>query len=190
MTRPHPRLGLPSDSAVNLLKARLLPIDQARPAWKAWCEACDIDAASWMEVRLLAGIGERMDELDPDSPLRPRLEGVRRFIWTRNQIRLARSMPFLQALADAGLPFMLLKGGARIALSSDAAGQRFIRDIDVLIARDRMFEAVDVVLGKGFRPMTGRLPGSARAVPFDHVYGGGATGREGCEIDLVNPWEA
>ncbi len=184
MARPESSLGLPSQSAVNLLKARLLPIGPARAAWKAWCETADIDTASWREVRLLAGVGARMDQLDPDSPLRPRMEGIRRFIWTRNQLRLGHSMPFLEVLAEAGIPFMLLKGGARIALSPQAVGERFIRDIDILVAQDRVSDAVEAILKKGFRPMTGRLPGSTRASPFDHVYGGGVTGREGCEIDL------
>jgi hypothetical protein len=179
-----PAIGLPGRSALLLLKARALPEEAARDAWAAWVAENDIETASWMEIRLLAGVGGRIDLLDPDSPLRPRLEGIRRFIWTRNQMRLGRSIPFLETLSRAGIPFLLLKGGARIAQSGTASGERFIRDLDVLVTRERVSQAVDAVLDAGFRPMTGRLPGRARAVPFDHVYGDGGAGRDGCEIDL------
>ena len=135
-------------------------------------------------MRLLAAVAERLKELAPKSPLRPRIEGIRRYVWARNQMRLAASLPAIDALLSVGIPVMLLKGGARLASDPRAASSRFLRDFDLLVPRSEMAPATDALLDAGFRPSTGLLPGSARASAFIRDHSDGADASVRPEIDL------
>jgi hypothetical protein len=58
----------------------------------------------------------------------------------------------LRRLAEKDVPFCLLKGSALIAGGHLAAGERFIRDVDVLVPRDRLAEAVSICFAVRWKP--------------------------------------
>lgn len=167
MTPDYLKRSWPSASLLLLLKAYSAPDDAAAKAWREWVSTGDLDKSGWPEVRLLAAVAERLPVLDPNTPIRGRLEGIRRFVWTRNQMRLMASLPALDALLAVKVPLMLLKGGARIASDQAAASARYLRDIDILVPRGDMAAAIDALRRAGFRASIGRLPGEVRAAPFD-----------------------
>ncbi|MBS0560009.1 MAG: nucleotidyltransferase family protein, partial [Proteobacteria bacterium] len=122
----------PPESQLLLLRAILAGPETARAAWRAWCGMRDLDSASWPEVRLLANLAGRLPALDPGSALIPRIQGIRRFVWTQTQMQLAGARPLLAAIAQAGIPMMPLKGAARLA-DGVRGNARLVRDIDVLV---------------------------------------------------------
>ncbi|MEO0999697.1 MAG: nucleotidyltransferase family protein [Pseudomonadota bacterium] len=175
----------PEGPADLLVKARLSPPDRARAAWRAWRAERDFDDALQAEFRLLPGLAPRLDLLEPGADIRPRIEGIRRFNWARNRMRLARMLPFFDVLAAAGVTPMVLKAAARFATSPEALKDRYCRDLDVLIRPEDLARATEAVLAAGWRPMTGNLPGRRRAVPFDRYLHGEPPGTGGGpEIDI------
>lgn len=167
----------PSYECHLLLKAAICSLDKAQKAWLEWCQIQSIDRASWAEVRLLASVVKRIDQIDPNCSFRPKIEGVRRFIWARNQIHFSKNYPFLNLLD--GIPCMLLKGAARVALNPSLAGERFMRDIDLLLPVDQIEEGVKRLLRGGMRPKHGKIPPVERSAAFDAVYQSSE-----CEIDI------
>ncbi len=84
MAAPRER-GWPHGTTDLLLKAALAPEPIAARAWKAWTRERDFDKVTWPEMRLLAPLAIRLATLDPDSPLRPRIDGLAKRLWTETQ---------------------------------------------------------------------------------------------------------
>ena len=165
-TTDYSEIGWPAPDLRLLLRVYYSPVEQARDAWHKWLSFHSIDSATWAEVRLLAAIAQRIQIIEPGSSQQPLLEGVRRFVWARNQLRLDRSMPVIDILSNANIPVMILKGVARIAGNPAVTAARFVRDIDIMIEAQRLDEACDVLITNGWRPVNGILPGISRAEPF------------------------
>ncbi len=141
--RPDPREAL--------LQAAVSGPDCAAQAWAEWIASHTIDEVSWEELRLLGAIAGRIEELRVGAAERPRLEGIRRFIWAGTQMKIAAALPVLRSWAKREIPFALLKGVALIAGGFLTAGERFVRDVDVLVPRDRIVEAVEALLAAGWK---------------------------------------
>ena len=163
------RADWPAPELCLLLKAYICPEKQAHLAWREWLATRSIDNATWAEIRLLAALAGRIPLIDPQSPEQPLLDGVRRFVWTRNQARLDNSMIVIDILNKSGIPVMVLKGMARIATNSALASARYVRDIDIIVDAARIDETCNVLIANGWRPLYGRLPGESRAEPFGRL---------------------
>jgi Uncharacterised nucleotidyltransferase len=142
----------PPERQILLMTAALGRPDAAAGAWRKWNELCSLDEATSEEVRLLATIARRMSELDPRSPLMPRLQGARRYIFTRTQLTLAAARPLLAALSESGVRLMLIKGAVRIAAEPSLAAERTLRDVDILVHPDDLATALAIVERLGWKP--------------------------------------
>jgi hypothetical protein len=168
----------PPDSQIVLLQAILAEPAAARAAWRTWIGQRDLDSAAWAEVRLLANLAARLAALDPGSPLEPRIQGIRRFVWAQTQMRLAGARPLLTALAEAGIGMIPLKGAARMLGAPAAAGTRLLRDIDVLLRPEDWARGLRIADAQGWRccngwPYAGALEADtpARVYPMHHATG-------------------
>jgi hypothetical protein len=163
------RTDWPATELRLLLKACVCPEEEARSSWREWLATRSIDNATWAEVRLLAALAGRIGLIDPQSPARALLEGICRFVWTRNQARLDNSIIVFDLLNKSGIPVMLLKGMARIATNPAFASTRYVRDIDIIVEASHIDETCDVLISNGWRPVYGSLPGDSRAEPFGRL---------------------
>ena len=145
----------PPERQILLLTAALGAPAAAAAAWHRWNELCTLDEATPSEVRLLASVVRRMPELDPNSSLMPRLNGARRYIFTRTQLTLAAARPLLAAFTDAGLRMLLIKGAARVAEDPKLAAERTLRDVDLLFYGEELGKAFAIIERLGWEP---RLP--------------------------------
>ena len=140
--------GTPAGSLDLLARAALAPHVAAVEAWREWRRTRDIETTPWNEVRMLGAVAARIDHLEPGSPIRARMFGIRKFLWVQSQICINDSLDGIAALANAQIPVLLFKGAARIALDAAAAQERLIRDMDVLVPVGRevaAFEALETV---------------------------------------------
>lgn len=142
--------GTPTGSLDLLARAALAPLAQARLAWQYWRRDHDIDTTPWNEVRMLGAVAARIDELEADSPIRPRVLGIRKFLWVQSQICLQQGLTGLAALARADIPTLVFKGAARIALDASTAQERLIRDVDVLVPLGRELAAFQTLEQAGW----------------------------------------
>lgn len=138
-----------------LLRANLAEEERAREAWQEWRRTHVLDAADWQESRLLAPLARRIHELEPDSELLPRLEGMAKWHWTQTQFTLTEIVPALDALNAAGIPCMLFKGGADYAEGLAPATRRIMGDVDVLVQPDDIVRATDVLCQSGWESSSG-----------------------------------
>ncbi len=139
------------DPREALLQAAVSGPVRAAQGWAEWTAGHEIDEVSWDELRLLGAIARRSEELRVGPAERPRLEGIRRFIWAGTQMKIAAALPVLRSLAEKKIPFALLKGVALIAGGFLTPGERFVRDVDILVPRGRLAEAVETLLDAGWQ---------------------------------------
>ncbi len=142
---------LPVGTNALLIQAAIAPVDSARPAWQAWRSQRTIDEANWAEVRLLPCIAGRAKSLAITAAEQPRLDGIRRFVWSNTQKQLLAIRPAVQCLAEQGFEPMPLKGAAVICHGLSGISDRYIRDVDILLRPEYMARALELLVAKGWR---------------------------------------
>lgn len=143
----------PTANQTLLLKAALLDAEAALPAWESWKKVNDIDVLEAGTFRLMGLLYRNLVRVGASAadPLLPRLKGLYRNFWTKNQLVLGRKTVVLKALAERGIPCMLLKGaGLTLAVYRDH-GVRPMEDFDLMVPRDRTGEVMDLLEGMGWR---------------------------------------
>jgi hypothetical protein len=148
-TSPDP-IAVPRGGLDLLVRAALAPEAEARAAWRRWRAEHDLDTTSWSEVRMLAAVASRIATLEEDADVRPRVEGIRKFLWVHTQMCLEPAGPALAALSEAGIPVLLTKGAARVVAQPASAHERLIRDVDVLVPLASAERALSLLCGTGW----------------------------------------
>lgn len=138
---------LPTLHQHHLLRASLLgdPVP-VRESFDRWKSLVPIDAVDQGSMRLLPLLYRNLKRLGIDDPLMPRLKGVYRQVWFRNQLVLEHGRRALQALSAAGIPAIVLKGAALVETVYDEPALRPMEDYDVLVPREHFRRAVGVML--------------------------------------------
>lgn len=161
----------PTPGQTLLLRAALLEGEAALAAWEDWKAENDLDYLEAGTFRLMGLLYRNLVRVgvDPADTLLPRLKGIYRNFWTKNQLVLGRKAVVLKALAAREIPCMLLKGaGLTLTIYRDY-GVRPMDDFDLLVPLDRVGEAMDVLEGLGWRSQVHSprdLPASIHACSF------------------------
>jgi hypothetical protein len=108
-----------------------------------------------------------------------RARGVMRHTWSKNQTLLCRAAEVVTALQNAGIPVMVLKGGALAARCYASLGHRPMNDLDLMVPAARAAEARGVVSALGWRPAYHVVPGH-----LEYLHGIAYTDGRGHDVDL------
>lgn len=167
----------PSPAQRLLLEAALLPGERALAAYRRWRAVVDLDDIDPGSYRLLPLLAHNLaDAADADLG---RARGVLRHTWSRNQTLLARAAEIVTALQGAGIPVMVLKGGALAARCYASLGHRPMNDLDLLVPAPRAAEARAAVAAAGWRAAYHVVPGH-----LEFLHGMAYTDGHGHDIDL------
>jgi Uncharacterised nucleotidyltransferase len=147
----------PSPAQELLLRAALMPDERALGAWREVRGQIDIESLDGATQALLPALRRNLLALGEDDELLGLFKGVHRYSWARTQLLLAPMMPIVQALEDAGIRTLLLKGAAFVADTRLDAGMRPMNDIDVLVPTAQTRQAIDLLLESGLEPV-GEVP--------------------------------
>ena len=166
-----------------LLRAALAPAEPALAAFRAWRARYDLDAIGAGPRRIIALVHANLSAAGCDDPLLPRLKGIRRFDWARNQVLLQGGTDALAALAGAGIDTLVLKGAAMIAGWYRDAGLRPLGDVDILVPTAHAHEAIDALAATGWAPV-GTTPRTLREVHLRRLPAWGFARPGGYAVDL------
>lgn len=154
----------PRGGRLLLLRAALVPDeDRALKALEDWFAQQDLDDAGYPEHRLLAAIATRFGSRLAHLPEYPRLIGLQRLNWTRSRMTVAAARPALEAMVDAGLKIVLLKGACRVALDPAEQKARTSYDLDLLLPGTDFDAAFEILAAHGWMSSRGESTLGLRA---------------------------
>lgn len=133
-----------------LLTAALSPDDRSRAAYPRWRSMIDLQTLDHDSVKLLPALSKRLD--DPDDQLARQITMSLRFTWLRSQMLIGQTVGPLRALADAGIPTMLMKGSAVLHHCGTNLELRPMADLDVAVPLERISAATAVLTECGQHP--------------------------------------
>lgn len=170
----------PSVEQRELLRAGLWPGERGLEAWRRWrLGAPDIDVVEEGSYRLLPLVYDNLGQLLAEDPDVGRLKGVYRRSWAANQIAIKAGRRAIDALRDAGLEVLALKGGALLATAYDGVGARPMADLDFAVRAERVEAAVKALEGAGYEA---EAEDPVRALRRHHSTP--FTGPDGHSVDL------
>ncbi len=105
-----------------------------------------------------------------DPPIRQLLAHEHRRSARLNLSALADLQSLVPALAAAKVPVLLMKGAALATRLYPAPSLRPMRDLDILVRREHVALAHDVLLGLGYTPAPERRPGAQLAFGTERSY--------------------
>lgn len=171
----------PTPSQTLLLRAALLDAPDSLRAWAEWSGQHDLDYLDAGSFRLIGLLYRNLLRVgaDPSHPMMPRLKGIYRNFWTRNQLLLGSKGELLQSLQQRGIACLLLKGAALTPLAYQDYGVRPMDDFDLMVPRDRVHESMDLLEKRGWKPEVQ----NSRELP-QSIHGCSFRNDEGSRIDL------
>lgn len=144
---------MPSPTQLLLLRASLW---HGQPAFSAWAEwrrrQPDLDTIDDGSYRLLPLLYRNLTPRLAGDPDAGRLKGVYRRSWAINQLGLKVGRKAINALADAGVEALALKGAALIGVAYMDPGARPMGDVDLGVAPEHVGRAVQALHRAGLRP--------------------------------------
>jgi hypothetical protein len=170
-------------SQTLLLRAALLPVVQALPAWQTWCMQTDIEHThpDFGSFRLLPLVWRNLHEAVPDAPLMGRLRGIHRHTWAANQARIAAIDKVLRDLVGAGIEALLLEDGAMLAAYYGDPGLRALNEGVVLVHPEQARLALQTLIQAGWQ-MGKFCPASLPEEYSEFVHAGALTNAAGQRI--------
>jgi Uncharacterised nucleotidyltransferase len=154
----------PTKTQHALLEVALGPVELAATRWRE-LQPLDVTTIEPGSFGLLPLVYERLSEVAPDDPQVRRLLGTYRNIWYRNQLLLDRLSVLLPLLRQRAHVEPLLVGGISAVLRwYSRLGLRPVAQLDLIVEREAVAEAVKVAGYAGWRPS-----GSKVARPLTHL---------------------
>ncbi|HEX7588031.1 MAG TPA: nucleotidyltransferase family protein, partial [Anaerolineae bacterium] len=123
----------PTPQQQTLLRAALLRGDDALCAWEDWKANSNIDNVDRGSFRLLPLLYHNLASLQNADALMPKLKGIYRQTWYKNQLLFREIAQVLNAFQLAGIETLVLKGAALNVLYYKDVGLRPMQDFDLLI---------------------------------------------------------
>lgn len=140
-----------------LLKAVLLQGDSAIKAWEQWDKLTDINDIDHGSFRLLPLLYRFLKDHCIDTPILIKVKGVYRKSAVQNKIHSHVATQLIREFNSAGIKTMLLKGSALVheGYYSDL-GVRPMDDSDLMVPRQQLEKAIEVLENMGWTPKINR----------------------------------
>ncbi len=132
--------------------------DDARQAWEQLEPVLDIDGISHDAHGVFPQLLDALRRLGVEHQVVPRLEGVRRRLWTRNSVRLREVAAAAAGVAEID-PGVSAGGGLAVLLRQDDLSRRPLVDADLVVGTDHAAAARDVLVEDGWREVVRRRDG-------------------------------
>ncbi len=142
-----------------LLRAAIRRGPEAVEAWREWKSKADIERLDPGSFRILPLLSGNLHALEVSDPLAERLRGIHRITWFTNQVMFRGAAALVNALHQAGVRTMVLKGAPLAILHYRDIGLRPMGDIDILVPAGQATEAVDRLFAAGWEPTLTPLEG-------------------------------
>ena len=143
----------PTAEQETLLKAALLPKNEAVEACRQWCSKVNLDQIDAGSQRLLPLLYRNLLAHGVAGPLLGRLKGVYRYTWYQNQMQVRHILPTLRDLDNAGIRTMVLNGLDLICSYYRDFGLQPLSAFDIVVPENQVMAAIDLLTRAGWRAL-------------------------------------
>ena len=157
----------PDETQQALLRVALGPADEAAARWDE-LQPFDVTTLAPGSYALLPLLHERLTAFAPAEPQLPRLRGIYRRTWYRNQLFLRRLGLLLPRLRRRGLDPLLVGGAAAHLRWYPSPGLRPVTQLELVVPCGTGQDALAVAANMGWRPAS-RSGIAARLVDDDRL---------------------
>ena len=142
----------PTEAQTWLLRAALLPRDEAAEAWRVWRGGqADLEQVDLGSKRLFPLVYRNLRGAPLAESLPADFRGQYRKTWYSNQAVFGRVAELLEKLQAEGLATLVLKGAALALLYYRDLGARPMADFDILVPSDEALRAFSLLERLGWR---------------------------------------
>ena len=166
----------PSSQQELLLRVALLDEERSLQAWRLLEPSLDVQRLERGSVVLLPLLYEKLQERGSTEEFVPRLKGVYRQVWYRNQLGLDALRDLLSSLRGAGVDAIVLAESALITRYYRRLGVRPLDRPSVLVRPERKTDALHALGASGW-DVSARGSGRSR-----QVERAGAEQRQSCTV--------
>ena len=145
----EPRRLSPGEERQLLRAALQIGPDACKEA-VSWLSHADIESMSFNSLRLMPQLYDRLRSEEIGHPLLPRLKGLKKYAWSKNQLLFHRTGDAICALQQAGIDAMVIKGMAMIVGYYRDFSLRPMYDADLLVPRCHARRAVQILARHGW----------------------------------------
>lgn len=178
-----PRLPFqPGPDQELLLKVLLLEGSAWSAVWNQWSRSTDLNTLDDASYGLLPALYKKVVKTGVSYPHLDRLKGVYRKTWYRNQLHFDRLRPVLKRFDHAGIPVLLLKGGALTLQVYRDFGLRTMADLDFLVPTHQAAQAISQLRQAGWQFTEPRFNQYPEAIRLVHSLA--FKDHDGYELDL------
>ena len=142
----------PSPQQIKLLQTVILSDAAALDAWQSWKQEVDLDHLDEGSYQLLPRLYRRLHQLQVTDELMPRLKGVYRHVWSRNQVNLRQLSKVVTALGQQNITVGLLWGAATVSRPDTDPGICRTDDSSLWVRSHDLPTALAVLQQQGWVP--------------------------------------
>lgn len=130
----------------------ILPEPARSAAWYRWRAHLDLDTLSYANLQTLPALATALPQWLEQDPLAPRLHGILKMAWSRNQVLLQTAAELHTTLLQASIsPVALIGPLAWSLLAREDGAIRTIPSLTLLIPRHLLFRAVSTLILQGWQ---------------------------------------
>ncbi len=141
-----------------LVRAAVLEGDDCRKAWAEWSAKTDLDDVEYDSFRMLPLVYFNLSEQGLEDPDLPRLKGIFRRTWYKNQVLLNRLTDVLRLLQKNRIDVLTIKGAPLTARYYKPAGRRMMHDLDILVRPKDALRSVQLLVSDNWTTMNPEFP--------------------------------
>jgi len=173
----------PSEKHELLLKAALLKGDEMFQAYQQWKAMVDFEEdVEYASFRTLPLLYQSLQEHKISDELMPRLKGIYRQAWSKNQFLFFKTGKVLKFFEDHGIKTLVMKGIPLSILFYKNFATRPMADMDLLVAYGDARRAVNRLQEAGWQLY------NPQYLEFNLKYGRSATFADGEKTELDLHW--
>ncbi|BAQ64669.1 nucleotidyltransferase family protein [Geminocystis sp. NIES-3709] len=147
----------PTHEQQLLLKASLLKGEKAINAYREWINLVDIDTLDSESNSLLGLLYRNLIDNKIESQHLPRLKGINRYNWTKNQLFISSFFKIAQVFADFKIDFICFDDLALVSNDYQDYGNKIIKNIGILIKEKNLEKANKILLNLGWQTQNNQV---------------------------------
>ncbi|HEY9693244.1 MAG TPA: nucleotidyltransferase family protein [Oculatellaceae cyanobacterium] len=168
-----------TDAQKLLLQVATQPRETAIAAWEAWKTIVDLDESDAASYQLLPLVYRNLSNYGYQDDLMPKLKGIYRLRWCKNQVILQLFVKILHILQQSGIEAIILKDVALLSQYYPDLGQRNIYILAILVHPQQALKTREFLNELGWQESEKLTPKVLQTKNVINFYG-----QPDCQLEL------